>query len=315
MHLALIGPPLRGSAHNGYLARLLPALRALGHEAVAVEATLDGLPPGARPVVDALVLPRLAARLDELAALNAVALVHHPAAHVVYDNGTPGAERALLQAMPRLVASSAPVEARLVEHYGVPGERISVVEPGVDVLPRSAGSEQGCAVLSTGVLAPRKGFDKLADALERLPDLRWTLTVAGEAGRDPGYEALLARRQTDRIRIVHDPAQAELEQLWRTADMFALATRWEGFPSATAEAVRRGLPVVTTDGGGAGSVVPENGGAVCPVDDADTLSKTLRRVIYDTRLRGEMADAAWRAGQALPDWPTQAARFAAALED
>ena len=308
MHLALIGP---ASPSNTYAARLLPELRALGH---TVEASLDGIAPDARPVVDALVLPRLSARMDELVARNAVCLVHHPGAHVAYDNGTPGVERELLPRMPRLVASSAPVAARLTEQYGIPPERIRVVEPGLDVLPRSTGSgSDTCALLSVGVLAPRKGFDRLMDALERLPDLRWTLTVAGESGRDPDHEALLESRQTDRIRVVRDPAH--LDDLWRAADVFALATRWEGYPTATAEAVRRGLPVVTTDGGGAASPLVPDAGAVCPADDADTLSKTLRRVIYDTRLRREMAEAAWQAGQALPDWATQAACFIAALED
>ena len=312
MHLALIGPD---RPSNTYAARLLPALRALGHT-VEAQASLEEVAAAARPVVDALVLPRLAERTDELVARNAVCLVHHPGAHVVYDNGTPGAERELFQRMPCLLASSAPVQARLVEQYGVPSERIRVVEPGLDVLPRSPGSGDGaCAVLSVGVLAPRKGFERLMDALERLPDLRWTLTVAGESGRDPACEALLDGRQNDRIRVLRDPTPAALDELWRQADVFALATSWEAYPLATAEAVRRGLPVVTTDGGGAASPVAPDAGAVCPVGDADTLSKTLRRVIYDTRLRHEMAEAAWRAGQALPDWPTQAARFVAALED
>jgi hypothetical protein len=36
-------------------------------------------------------------------------------------------------------------------------------------------------------------------------------------------------------------------------------------------------------------------------------------MIFDTALRRDMADAAWRIGQTLPDWPTQARAFAAAL--
>lgn len=316
MHLALIGPPPSTSATPSYAGRLAPALRALGHTVDLVDATAEfRLPAGARPVVDALVLPRLAVRMDELVVRGAAGLVHHPGAHVVYDNGAPGAERELLAALPRLVASSTPVETRLRETYGIPAERIHVVEPGLDALPRSTGSTSGCAVLSVGVLAPRKGFDKLAAALRRLFDLDWTLTIAGDAGRDPGYEASLEEVADGRVRLLRDPAPEALEAVWRGADVFALATRWEGYPSATAEAVCRGLPVVTTDGGGAARPVPEAGGSICPVDDAATLSKTLRRVIFDVALRREMADAAWDAGQALPGWDTQAALFAAALSD
>ena len=82
---------------------------------------------------------------------------------------------------------------------------------------------------------------------------------------------------------------------------------------AVAEAVKRGLPVATTDTGAAQSLVSPDSGVVCPVGDIVTLGKSLRRMIYDTALRADMGDAAWRAGKMLPSWQTQAQAFAAAL--
>ena len=55
-------------------------------------------------------------------------------------------------------------------------------------------------------------------------------------------------------------------------------------------------------------------GAVCPVDDVEQMSKALRRLVFDTALRAEVAEAAWTAGRALSDWTEQARRFAAAME-
>ena len=60
------------------------------------------------------------------------------------------------------------------------------------------------------------------------------------------------------------------------------------------------------------NVSPEFG-VVCPPGDVVGLSKVIRRLIYDTALRAEMAEAAWHAGQALPDWPTQVRRFVEAV--
>jgi glycosyltransferase involved in cell wall biosynthesis len=104
-----------------------------------------------------------------------------------------------------------------------------------------------------------------------------------------------------------------LEALWRGADVFALATEYEGYGMAIAEALKRGLPVALTRGGAAGALVPVEAGVVCEVGDLVTYSKALRRVIFDTELRAEMSQAAWTAGQDLPDWAAQGRAFADAL--
>ena len=107
--------------------------------------------------------------------------------------------------------------------------------------------------------------------------------------------------------LLPDPDDAALEQEWRTAHLFALATRWEGYPAAVAQALRRGLPVATTTE--AAGLVPQTAGILAPVDDHATLSKGLRRMVFDEALRAAMADAAWKAGQHLPGWADQAKRF------
>ncbi len=92
-----------------------------------------------------------------------------------------------------------------------------------------------------------------------------------------------------------------MEAAWQGADLFALATEWEGHAAAVAEALRRGLPVAVTRGGAAAELVPPEAGVACDAGDVDGLSKALRRLIFDAGLRADMAEAAWRAGQALPD--------------
>jgi glycosyltransferase involved in cell wall biosynthesis len=104
-----------------------------------------------------------------------------------------------------------------------------------------------------------------------------------------------------------------LEALWQQADLFALATRWEGYGMAIAEALKRGVPVAVCDGGAAGRLVTAESGVVCPVGDYVNLSKALRRLMFGTSLRRGMAEAAWQVGQALPDWRTQVREFAQAV--
>jgi glycosyltransferase involved in cell wall biosynthesis len=89
-----------------------------------------------------------------------------------------------------------------------------------------------------------------------------------------------------------------LETLWQGADVFALASHWEGYGMAIAEALKRGVPVAVTAVGIAPTLVtPENGIMVQPATRT-LLSKALRRVIFGAGLRHDMAEAAWQSGRA-----------------
>jgi len=326
MHIAfaLPGRADMGGGGLAYAEAMAAAHRAAGHTAGVTESDDPAWPPGAVPVIDGLLLPHLLPRLDALAEAGAVALIHHALARAGRDAGQRAAVadalRAMLPRLRRVVATSRPVADRLVGEFGLLA--VDVVEPGAPGLPRNAPGSGTCRILSVGVLTPRKGHDVLLRALARLGDLDWTLTVAGSAGRDPDHAAHLAALIPElglagRVRLLADADRAALDALWREAHLFALATRWEGYPTSVAEALRRGIPVVVTEGdkpGGVGALVPAGAGAVCALGDEPTLSKCLRRLVFDAGLRAEMAEGAWQAGQGLPGWTTQAALLEQVLE-
>ena len=343
MRLALVAPAPFTTVSAGYAydRRIAEGLRAAGHAVDIIELAgshpltdeparaaareaCEALAEGVRPVIDGLALPAFADLADALQARGAAGLIHHPTA---LETGFTEEKRATLRAaeqrlMPtlaRVIATSEPTADRLVADFGVDPARLSVVVPGVDAKPRSAGSGgPGCAILAVGALVPRKGHDVLLRALARLFDLEWALTVAGSEKRDPIHVRTLSALAEElgiagRVRFAGELDDAALEPLWQGADVFALATHWEGYAAAVAEALKRGLPVAVTAGGAAASLVPTEAGVVCAPGDHDGLSKSLRRMIFDVALRHAMADMAWQAGQALPSWTTQTALFTAAL--
>jgi glycosyltransferase involved in cell wall biosynthesis len=343
MRVALLVPGPFDAISGGYAydRRIVAGLREAGHEVQVVElagrhphpddaalasarAALEAVPDGTRIIVDGLGLPAFAPLADTLAARGAVGLIHHPTA---LEHGNPGpvrdalraAEQAIFPRLPRLITTSALTARRLPEDFGAQPARIGVVEPGTDPAPRSTGSRgHGCAILSVGTLVPRKGHDVLLRALGTLPDLDWRLTIAG-APRDPVHAHGLAALAEElgiatRVTFAGEVDDAALATLWAEADLFALATHWEGYGMAAAEALARGLPVAITAGGAIAEVVPVGAGVVSPPGDVVSLGKAMRRPIFDTALRAEMAEAAWQAGQALPRWADRARSFAAELE-
>ena len=325
MHLTFALPALAGtggSTGRSYAYGLAAALRSLGHQVDVAEGDAPSFAPTTIPIVDGLLLPHLLPRLPELVERGAAAVVHHVSARAGRDacarEAVQDIERTMLPALRRVVATSQPVADRLQQDFGV--SDAAVVAPGLDALPRSTPGDGPVQILAAGVLTPRKGHDTLLQGLARLSDLDWRLTVAGSAERDPVHAAQLAAMVLEpglagRATVLTDPDPDAMERLWQSAGVFALATRWEGYPSGVAEALRRGVPVVVTAGGAVGGLVTPEAGIVCAPDDMPLLSKCLRRILFSPALRNDMAEGAWRAGQALPGWDMQARLFLAALQE
>ena len=313
------GPLATISGGYGYDREIIAGLRDLGHpiEVSEIGDPLAALNLPGLPIIDGLALPAFAPLAAEIAAKPCVGLIHHPISLEPDMAHLGDLERALFPAFARVIVTSDWTAKALVEQFSLAAERIHVVQPGTATAPRSAFRDEGCEILALGSLTPRKGHDMLLRSLGRLWDLDWHLTIAGAAD-DPAYGASLATlaaelKIADRVSFPGVLTGAALAAQWDTTDLFALATRFEGYGMAIAEALAHGIPFAVTRGGAAGDAMPEMAGAVCNVDDQVTYSKTLRRLIFDTALRREMADAAWAAGQALPDWPAQVVKFAAAL--
>lgn len=342
LRIAFLLPAPFATVSGGYIyaRRVVEGLRARGHAVEVVElggahplpdaaaeaaaaAALDALPSRTRLLVDGLALPAFAPLAARLAEAGAVGLIHHPTS---LETGAPAAaqqrlgeiERALFPRLPRVVASSPTTTRQLAAAFGVEPDRITTIEPGTDPAPRARGSGgPGCAILSVGTLVPRKGHDVLLQALARLTDLDWSLTIAG-APRDPVHAhglAALAEQLgiTSRVTFAGECAAPTLDALYDRSDVFALATHWEGYGMVAAEAMARGLPLAITAGGAIAEVVAPGAAVVSPPGDHASLSRGLRRLIYDTGLRAAMAEAAWQGGQRLPRWPDRAAAFERAL--
>ena len=333
------------SGGYGYDRRIVERLRSSGHDVdvVALDGAFPmvdeagrsaartawmGLAHDAIPVIDGLALPGFAGMEAVLAARNAVGLIHHPLSLETGLNDADrvwldAAERASFRHLTRFITTSEATANTLAAGFGVAAARITVIVPGTDDAARCMGSRGGlgggsCEILSIGTLIPRKGHDVLLRALARLFDLDWRLTIVGSPDRDVACArelVTLARDLAigDRVHFAGELVGEALDAAWRRADLFALATRYEGYGMVIAEALKRGLPVVVTKGGAAGALVTPETGCACPVDDSDQVSKSLRRLIFGVDLRRDLADAAWRSGQNLPSWSVQAALFAESL--
>jgi glycosyltransferase involved in cell wall biosynthesis len=109
-------------------------------------------------------------------------------------------------------------------------------------------------------------------------------------------------------------APERVPQLYRRSDLFVLASRFEGYGMAYAEAIAHGLPVIGTTGGAIPETVPSAAGLLVPPGDVTALARALRRLIEDNSLRRQFAAGAREAALRLPSWKDSARLFAGAIE-
>jgi glycosyltransferase involved in cell wall biosynthesis len=282
--------------------------------------------PAATVVIDGLafgVLPETGLRLRSHHPL--LALVHHPLA---LESGLSAdqiaslreSERAALACATRIVVTSETTARCLSADYAVPADRIVVARPGADPAPAARGSRDGIVhLISIGAVVPRKGFDVLVAALATLADLPWRLSIAGDRGRDPAAAARLDRDIArfalgDRVTVLGAVSATHLAELYDGADLFVLASRFEGYGMAYAEAIAHGLPVIGTTAGAIADTVPAGAGVLVPPDNADALARALRRLIESPGERRQLAAGARAAASQLPTWRDSTKIFARALE-
>jgi glycosyltransferase involved in cell wall biosynthesis len=109
-------------------------------------------------------------------------------------------------------------------------------------------------------------------------------------------------------------SDARLAELYAGADVFALASRYEGYGMAFSEAIAHGLPMIGTTAGAIPETVPAGAGLLVAPDDIAAFAAALRRTIANPDERNRMAASARDAALKLPTWQASAKLFSDALE-
>jgi teichuronic acid biosynthesis glycosyltransferase TuaC len=204
----------------------------------------------------------------------------------------PALRRAVLRA-DRLIAVSEALRD-LALGLGADARRITVIGNGIDLskfqrVPQAEARAQldlpqnARMLISVGTLVERKGFHRVIECLPHLLVRYQNLhyLVVGGSGPEGDFSAKLRAQVValglqQRVHFLGLCAPEQLKFPLSAADVFVLASSYEGWANVLLEALACGLPVVATDVGGNAQVINSGQlGRIVPFGDSAALGSAL----------------------------------------
>ena len=144
---------------------------------------------------------------------------------------------------------TAETEATSVRNLGL--KKCIVVPNGVDIRPLPEHNERKLTALFLSRVHPKKGIPILLNAWQKIGNKNWELLIVGPG--DPDYlreiqariDGLAANARVTLLPAVHG---SDKDDLYQSSSIFVLPSHSENFGLVVAEALERGLPVITTTG-------------------------------------------------------------------
>jgi glycogen(starch) synthase len=171
-------------------------------------------------------------------------------------------ERQGMIAASRVIAVSERTRNIIIQRYGIPPEKVSVVHNGIDfdrpVERRRNGRNDERVVLFLGRITRQKGPEYFlraaARVAERMDGVKFV--IAGTGDQVPAVIKLAGDLGLeDRVTFTGFLRGAAVEEAYRNADVYAMPSVSEPFGLSALEAARCGVPVVMSKSSGAAEVL------------------------------------------------------------
>lgn len=190
-----------------------------------------------------------------------------------------------------VVTISEHAKAGIVEHLGIPSERIRVIYLGVrqdDLYTPDGGRAPGMPeryVVYPANLWPHKNHRRLLTAFEQVDDESLHLVLTGQPY---GHQASVTGKP--RVHFLGHVPLDRLPGIYRGAIAMIFPSLFEGFGLPVLESMACGTPVACSDRGAVAEIA---GAAALQFDptDVDSLAEAVSRIVADQELRATLRTA------------------------
>jgi GalNAc-alpha-(1->4)-GalNAc-alpha-(1->3)-diNAcBac-PP-undecaprenol alpha-1,4-N-acetyl-D-galactosaminyltransferase len=173
------------------------------------------------------------------------------------------------------------------------GSAVDVIPSAVDAPPLESDREMAIRqrrIIAAGRLEHEKGFDRLVDAFAMIADKSpdWSLRILGEGSMRTSLEKQIRDHGlADRVTLA-----GWIRPIWdelAASTIFALPSRYEGFPSALLEAMAAGVPSIAVDcESGPRSIMGDSNGGLLVANDVAALADGIQQLIEDDGQREQL---------------------------
>ncbi len=140
-------------------------------------------------------------------------------------------------------------------------------------------------ILSSGALTHRKGMDILIKAFKKIKHANLRLLIIGEGGQ---REELLKLCENDpRIELAGFQEPDELPYYFSIADIFAFASRYDGWAVVINEAIAANVPIISSDKVGAAveMISSPDLGIICQSEHVEEFKDAMELLATDSQRR------------------------------
>lgn len=178
----------------------------------------------------------------------------------------------------RYVAVSPAVAGYVKEYYGFSGV-VEVIRPGIEVgrfrtAPLSSSGLQR-AILIVGRLVEQKGHMVALQALAKLRQYDWCLTIVGDGQLLSNLQKAVVRLKLG-DRVIFKSAFPQIEKEYQAHEIVLVPSLWEGLGLVVMESMAAGRVTVASNVGGiAGLITDQLNGLLFISNNSDDLAKKL----------------------------------------
>lgn len=246
-------------------------------------------------------LPHVELRLHE---------IDHSWAH---EPRTAWATKWMLAGADRITVHSTEQRAKLVADFGVPADRVALVDHGIDFAPRTTATRAQArstlglppddhVFLCIGFIQPHKGFDRAARAFAGLGatgarlDIVGSVRVTDQQARDHLVELRAIEAREPGVHVHVGFVSDEMFDRWIVAsDTVVLPYRHIWSSSVAERAALFGRPVIAADVGGLGHQLEAMEGSVLVRDNAE-LARAMADAVGGTGAADAAPPVPWPGG-------------------